>query len=176
MFKRSADCCRDLQEREESDFAPTISLEHKIGVRGPNDADLLFYPDAASWMWSLRNSGLRRIDEFRIELATVQSFDVEKLRTESHGTSVSDERRDPVDPSVTVPASEERHYPISYWARPWGFSPKTVREWFHDEYGPGILRQRNTGRRSKRDYTTITVSPSAAGRVYAKRVGQELIH
>src|SRR5712692_9444033 len=36
-------------------------------------------------------------------------------------------------------AFEERHYPIAYWARRWGFSEKTVREWFRDEYGPGIL-------------------------------------
>jgi hypothetical protein len=66
---------------------------------------------------------------------------------------------------------EERHYPVTYWARIWGFSAKTVREWFRDEFGPGILRQPNTGRRSKRDYTTIMISASAAARVYAKRTG-----
>jgi hypothetical protein len=44
----------------------------------------------------------------------------------------------------------------------WGFSVKTVRDWFRDEYGPGILRQPDTGRRKTRDYTTITVSASAA--------------
>jgi hypothetical protein len=71
---------------------------------------------------------------------------------------------------------EEQHYPIRYWARRWGFSEKTVREWFRDEYSPGILRQPNTGRRSKRDYTTVMISPSAAARVYAKRTGKELIH
>ena len=71
---------------------------------------------------------------------------------------------------------EEQHFPTSYWARRWGFSVKTVREWFRDEFGPGILRQPNTGRRSKRDYTTIRVSPSAAARVYTKRTSQELIH
>jgi hypothetical protein len=38
------------------------------------------------------------------------------------------------------------------------------------------LRQPNTGRRKTRDYTTITVSASAAARVYAKRTGKELIH
>jgi hypothetical protein len=73
-------------------------------------------------------------------------------------------------------AFEERHYPITHWARLWGFSAKTVREWFRDEQGPGILRHRNTGRRSKRDYTTVMVSPSAAARVYAKRTAKELIH
>jgi hypothetical protein len=83
---------------------------------------------------------------------------------------------DGIVPSVAAQPSEERHYPISYWAALWGFSPKTVREWFRDEYGPGILRQPNTGRRNRRDYTTITVAPSAAARVYAKRVGQESIH
>ena len=71
---------------------------------------------------------------------------------------------------------EERHFPASYWARLWGFSAKTVREWFRDEYGPGILRQPNTGRRSKRDYTTIMISAAAAARVYAKRSTTELIH
>jgi hypothetical protein len=60
------------------------------------------------------------------------------------------------------PSHEEQHYPIRYWAERWGFSVKTVREWFRDEYGAGVLRQPNIGRRSKRDYTTITVSPSAA--------------
>jgi len=74
------------------------------------------------------------------------------------------------------PASEERHYPIAYWAALWGFSGKVVREWIRDEYGPGILRQPNTGRRLKRDYTTITISASAAARVYAKRTGRESIH
>jgi hypothetical protein len=70
----------------------------------------------------------------------------------------------------------ETHLPVRYWAHLWGFSPKTVREWFRDEYGPGILRQPNVGRRSKRDYTTIMVSPSAAARVYAKHTAKELIH
>ncbi len=83
------------------------------------------------------------------------------------------------EPSVQFPVPrpfEEQHYPISYWARRWGFSTKTVREWFRDEYGIGILWQCNIGRRSKRDYTTITVSPSAYAWVYARRAGQELIH
>ena len=71
---------------------------------------------------------------------------------------------------------EEQHYAIRYWAERWGFSVKTVREWFRDEYGAGVLRQPNIGRRSKRDYTTITVSPSAAARVYAKRVSKEFVH
>lgn len=74
------------------------------------------------------------------------------------------------------PAFEERHYPISYWARLWGFSPKTIRDWFHDEYGPGILRQQNSGRRSKRDYTTLMIAPTAAAKVYFKRTSKELIH
>jgi hypothetical protein len=73
-------------------------------------------------------------------------------------------------------AFEEPHFAVSYWAERWGFSVKTIRDWFRDEYGPGILRQPNTGRRSKRDYTTIMVSPSAAPRVYAKRIARELIH
>jgi hypothetical protein len=73
-------------------------------------------------------------------------------------------------------AFEETHFPVSYWAERWGFSVKTVRDWFRDEYGPGILRQANTGRRKTRDYTTITVSATAAARVYAKRTGRESIH
>ena len=89
--------------------------------------------------------------------------------------AVIEQRRAGVD--VPVPqAFEERHYPIAYWARLWGFSQKTVRDWFRDEYGGGILRQPNTGRRSKRDYTTIMISASAAARVYAKRTGRELVH
>jgi hypothetical protein len=71
---------------------------------------------------------------------------------------------------------EEQHFPVSYWARRWGFSEKTVREWFRDEFGPGILRQHNTGRRKKRDYTTIMVSARAAERVYANRTEREQIH
>ena len=86
-----------------------------------------------------------------------------------------DQRKGPL--AVSAPqAFEERHYPIAYWARLWGFSQKTVREWFCGEYGPGILRQPNVGRRSKRDYTTITIAGSAAARVYAKRTTKELIH
>ena len=86
-----------------------------------------------------------------------------------------DQRKGPL--AVSVPqAFEERHYPIACWARLWGFSQKTVREWFRDEYGPGILRQPNVGRRSKRDYTTITISASAAARVYAQRTTKDLIH
>jgi hypothetical protein len=72
-------------------------------------------------------------------------------------------------PTSTQQAFSESHFSVRYWARLWGFSEKTVREWFRDEYGPGILRQPNVGRRSKRDYTTIMISPTAAARVYAKR-------
>lgn len=71
---------------------------------------------------------------------------------------------------------EEQHYPIRYWARRWGFSEKTVREWFRDEYGPGIIRQTNAQRRSKRGYNTTMVAPSAAARVYAKHTAQERVH
>jgi hypothetical protein len=73
-------------------------------------------------------------------------------------------------------AFAEPHHPIAYWAGIWSFSPKTIREWFRDEFGPGILRQPNVGRRSKRDYTTIMISPSAAARVYAKRIGSDRSH
>ena len=54
---------------------------------------------------------------------------------------------------VARSAFEETHFAVSYWADRWGFSAKTVRDWFRDEYGPGILRQPNTGRRSKRDFS-----------------------
>ena len=63
----------------------------------------------------------------------------------------------------------EQHLPVAYWARLWGFSAKTVREWFRDEHGPGILRVANLNRRKKRDYTMLTISPTAAARVYAAR-------
>jgi hypothetical protein len=33
-----------------------------------------------------------------------------------------------VEPQSPQPF-EEQHYPISYWARRWGFSEKTVRGW-----------------------------------------------
>jgi hypothetical protein len=38
------------------------------------------------------------------------------------------------------------------------------------------LRQPNVGRRSKRDYTTITIAASAAARVYATRTTKDLVH
>jgi hypothetical protein len=89
----------------------------------------------------------------------------------SHGESAGrDEEDAPLQPF------EEPHYPSRYWARLWGFSAKTVREWFHDEFGPGILRQQNSGRRLKRDYTTMMISPTAARRVYTKRTKTKLIH
>lgn len=77
---------------------------------------------------------------------------------------------------VVAQAFAEPHYPVAYWARLWGFSKKTVREWFRDESGPGILRQRNAGRRSKRDYTTVMISARGAARVYSRHTAQELIH
>lgn len=78
--------------------------------------------------------------------------------------------------SQVLQPSDEQHFPIRYWAERWGFSPKTVRGWFRYEYGAGVLRQTNVRRRSKRDYTTIMVSASAAARVYAKRTTKEFIH
>ena len=64
---------------------------------------------------------------------------------------------------------DEQHFPVAHWAKLWGFSQKTVREWFRDEQGPGILRVANLNRRKKRDYTTLTISATAAARVYAAR-------
>lgn len=75
-----------------------------------------------------------------------------------------------------LPVFEERHYPVAYWSGLWGFSQKTVREWLRDEYGAGIFRQPNTRRRFKRDYATLMISASAAGRVYSKRTAKGLIH
>lgn len=72
-------------------------------------------------------------------------------------------------------AFEEQHFSIRYWAGRWGFSEKTVRDWFREEYGPGILRQSNVGRRKKRDYITIMISPIAAARIYEKRTGSDRI-
>ena len=72
--------------------------------------------------------------------------------------------------SETFPeAHAQQHLPVAYWAKLWGFSAKTVREWFRDEHGPGILRVANLNRRKKRDYTTLTISATAAARVYAAR-------
>jgi hypothetical protein len=70
----------------------------------------------------------------------------------------------------------EQHYPIRYWAQLWGFGEKTIREWFRDEYGPGIRRIPHTGRRKKRDYTTIVISATAAARVDAERTGDRRNH
>jgi hypothetical protein len=63
----------------------------------------------------------------------------------------------------------EKHFPASHWAKLWGFSSKTIREWFRNEHGPGILRLANLNRRTKRDYTSLMISPSAAARVYERR-------
>src|SRR5260370_42043192 len=76
------------------------------------------------------------------------------------GQTVFDQRRHASAVSATQ-AFEERHYPVAYWARTWGFSAKTVREWFRGEFGLGILRQPNIRRRCKRDYTTIMISATA---------------
>ena len=89
----------------------------------------------------------------------------------SHGQSSRLARQGPL-----LQPFEEPHYPVAYWAQLWGFSAKTVREWFRDEFGPGILRQQNSGRRLKRDYTTLMISPTAARRVYGKRTNLDLIH
>jgi hypothetical protein len=62
----------------------------------------------------------------------------------------------------------ECHFPVAHWSKLWGFSAKTIREWFQDEYGPGILRHANTGRRKTRDYVTLMISARAAARVYEK--------
>jgi hypothetical protein len=86
------------------------------------------------------------------------------------------ENSGPSPSSSEIRPFEEQHYPIRHWARCWGFSTKTVREWFRDEYGPGILRLENSGRRLKRDYTTLRVSPRAAARVYSQRTMSHLIH
>jgi hypothetical protein len=99
----------------------------------------------------------------------------------THGTTDGAEALAALDrqPGFAVPtlrAFEEPHHPVAYWARLWGFSAKTIREWFRDEFGPGILRQQNSGRRSKREYTTMMIAPSAAARVYTKRSRTELIH
>lgn len=85
-------------------------------------------------------------------------------------------RNDWAMPAPAMQPFEEQQYPVSYWASRWGFSAKAVRDWLRDEYGPGILRLPHTGRRNKRDYTTIMVSASAAARVYAKRTAQELVN
>lgn len=75
------------------------------------------------------------------------------------------------EPLIALAPFEERHFPTRYWAKLWGFSEKTVREWFRDEYGPGILRVPNVGRRNKRDYTTLMIARNAAARVYEQRTG-----
>jgi len=70
--------------------------------------------------------------------------------------------------SLALQPFEEQHFPVAYWAKRWGFSDKLVRSWFEDQSGPGILRHANIGRKKKRDYITLMISPSAAAKVYAK--------
>ncbi len=80
-------------------------------------------------------------------------------------------------PDFGCPATapfEEQHYSVIHWAKLWGFSAKTIREWFTEEVGAGILRQANTGRRLKRDYSTLMISPTAAARVYDRRTMNRL--
>jgi hypothetical protein len=101
--------------------------------------------------------------------------------TANHATKMinGNSRREGSELSAQIPGPqpfEEQHFAVAYWARRWGFSQKTVREWFRDEDGPGILRQPNVGRRRKRDYTTMTISANAAARVYAKRTAKAPIH
>jgi hypothetical protein len=98
-----------------------------------------------------------------------------KARPGGQGDSFRDERQQAFITAGQRPF-EEQHYAVAHWARIWGFSQKTIREWFRDEYGPGILRQPNLHRRLKRDYTTLMISSSAAARVYTKRTAKELIH
>jgi hypothetical protein len=69
---------------------------------------------------------------------------------------------------------EEQHFPVTYWAKRWGFSSKTLREWFQNEFGPELLRHTNSGRRKRREYTTMTISARAAAQVYAKRTEKPL--
>jgi hypothetical protein len=89
------------------------------------------------------------------------------------GQAVFDQKHGAPAVAVTQ-AFEKRHYPVAYWARIWGFSAKTVCEWFRGEFGSGVLRQPNTRRRSKRDYTRIMISPSAAARVQGRPLGLEV--
>jgi hypothetical protein len=89
--------------------------------------------------------------------------------------SEDDGRAGPTQVPVLNPC-EEQHYPVVHWAKRWGFSAKTLREWFQDEFGPGILRHTNNGRRKTRDYTTMMISASAAARVYLKHTEKQLTH
>ena len=83
--------------------------------------------------------------------------------------------REELDFGGSKPAPfEEQHFSLIYWSKLWGFSAKTIREWFVDEYGQGVLRQANTGRRLKRNYITLMVSPTAAARVYDRRTMNRL--
>ena len=59
---------------------------------------------------------------------------------------------------------------------PVGIQLENRAEIVRDEFGPGILRHEHAGRRSKRDYTTITVAASAAARVYSKHTKSEMVH
>ena len=67
------------------------------------------------------------------------------------------------------PAFLEPHHGVAYWSELWALSAKTIRSWFRDEHGPGILRIASGEKRGKRSYITLKISLSAAERVYAAR-------
>jgi len=71
-------------------------------------------------------------------------------------------RNDHAVAAPTLPTYEERRHPDAWWAGIWGFSAKTLRDWFRDEYFAGVLRQPNLVHRYTRDYTTIMISSSLA--------------
>jgi len=56
-----------------------VESSQAIQIRGPDDAELLITRTEGCYLWSVRNAGLRSIEQFQLELCTTRTFDAEKL-------------------------------------------------------------------------------------------------
>ena len=64
-------------------------------------------------------------------------------------------------------AALEPHYSPKEVAAAWGLNERTIRDIFRDE--PGVLKIGQTGRRGRRDYTTLRILESVLNRLYHRR-------
>ena len=67
---------------------------------------------------------------------------------------------------MTQPTLTERHYSVKEVAQMWGLSPAAIRRLFCDE--PGVLRFGKEKSGHRRDYVTLRIPASVAGRVYRR--------
>ncbi len=73
---------------------------------------------------------------------------------------------EPVMAHSAAPALEP-HYSPKEVAEAWGLNERTIRDLFRDE--PGVLKIGQTGRRGRRDYTTLRIPESVLNRMYHRR-------